>query len=269
MGLSHGWSATTLTRCCIFAAVLSCEERRLTCAKRSDQTWWPIADAHRSVMSVSDYILIDPPYSKARAISTTPARYPAPGVILRETARLLRPGGKVGLLHFKFRHSSPAQDVGCVRSDDGSGCDSRVTLLHKQPTPNERRGTMTDHDPWAGTSGLRDDFDGTITSFKFVYDSEYNNGQTLIARRDRLVRTAASPRCSSSTGSGWEDDDKGTKAKRRDGRNPKGFSKSQRAAVLRRRWRPDFLDTMKKSVPWDGTIWAGNKFHFVRRGSRP
>lgn len=126
---------------------------------------------------------------------------------------------------------------------------------------------MTDHDPWAGTSGLRDDFDGTITSFKFVYDSEYNNGQTLIARVEIDPEDGGEPEVLKlSTGSGWEDDAKGTKAKREDGADPKGFSKScnvQRFFTAAS--ETDFLPEMKKSVPWDGTIWPGNRFHFVRK----
>ena len=126
---------------------------------------------------------------------------------------------------------------------------------------------MTDHDPWAGTSGLRDDFDGTITSFKFVYDSEYNSGQTLIARVEIDCDDGGEPEVLKlSTGSGWEDDAKGTKAKREDGANPKGFSKSCNVQrFFAGAMETDFLEAMKKSVPWDGTIWAGNRFHFVRQ----
>lgn len=126
---------------------------------------------------------------------------------------------------------------------------------------------MPEHDPWSGTSGLRDDFDGTITSFKFVYDSEYNNGNTLIARLEIEPDDGGEPEVLKlSTGSGWEDDAKGTKAKREDGSDPKGFNKScnlQRffAAAA----ETDFLETMKSSVPWDGTIWPNQRFHFERR----
>lgn len=50
-----------------------------------------------------DAILIDPPYSQdyASNLYGTGEHYPTPGVLMREASRLLRPGGRVGLLHFQ------------------------------------------------------------------------------------------------------------------------------------------------------------------------
>lgn len=50
-----------------------------------------------------DWILIDPPYSPeyARNLYGTEKAYPLPGQLMREASRLLRPGGRVGLLHFQ------------------------------------------------------------------------------------------------------------------------------------------------------------------------
>ena len=50
-----------------------------------------------------DAILIDPPYSKEYASNLygTEASYPSPNSLMREAARLLRPGGRVGFLHFQ------------------------------------------------------------------------------------------------------------------------------------------------------------------------
>ena len=50
-----------------------------------------------------DWIMIDPPYSKeyAENLYGTGDHYPKPGQLMREAGRLLRPGGKVGLLHFQ------------------------------------------------------------------------------------------------------------------------------------------------------------------------
>lgn len=49
-----------------------------------------------------DWIMADPPYSKeyARNLYGTEDSYPAPGQILLEACRLLKPFGRVGILHF-------------------------------------------------------------------------------------------------------------------------------------------------------------------------
>jgi SAM-dependent methyltransferase len=50
-----------------------------------------------------DWIMIDPPYSEeyARNLYGTEKHYPKPGQLMKEASRLLRPGGKVGILHFQ------------------------------------------------------------------------------------------------------------------------------------------------------------------------
>jgi len=126
---------------------------------------------------------------------------------------------------------------------------------------------MPDRDPWEGTSGLRDDFDGTIVSARFTYDSEYNNGNTLIARLEIEPDDGGEPEVLKlSTGSGWEDDEKGKKAKREDGKDPSGFNKSCNyyrfsAAAL----ETDFAEIARKSKPWEAEVWEGHNFHFNRR----
>lgn len=49
-----------------------------------------------------DWIMADPPYSEAYAdnLYDTKDQYPKPGVIAREACRVLRPGGRFGILHF-------------------------------------------------------------------------------------------------------------------------------------------------------------------------
>lgn len=50
-----------------------------------------------------DWIMADPPYSEeyARNLYGTEKNYPKPGQILKEACRLLKPGGRVGILHFQ------------------------------------------------------------------------------------------------------------------------------------------------------------------------
>ena len=50
-----------------------------------------------------DWIMIDPPYSEeyARNLYGTEKHYPKPGQLMKEASRLLKPGGRVGLLHFQ------------------------------------------------------------------------------------------------------------------------------------------------------------------------
>jgi SAM-dependent methyltransferase len=50
-----------------------------------------------------DYVLADPPYSPeyAKNLYGTDANYPLPKQIVAEAARLLKPGGHFGLMHFQ------------------------------------------------------------------------------------------------------------------------------------------------------------------------
>ena len=49
-----------------------------------------------------DWIMADPPYAESYAenLYGTGKHYPKPGEIAREAARLLKPGGRFGILHF-------------------------------------------------------------------------------------------------------------------------------------------------------------------------
>jgi SAM-dependent methyltransferase len=71
-----------------------------------------------------DWIMADPPYSEeyAENLYGTRADYPKPGQILKEAARLLRPGGRVGLLHFQVpMHRPPLRMVGVWGVSTGAG----------------------------------------------------------------------------------------------------------------------------------------------------
>ena len=71
-----------------------------------------------------DWVMADPPYSEDYATNLygTGADYPRPGQILAEACRLLRPGGRVGLLHFQVpMHRPPLSMVGVWGISTGAG----------------------------------------------------------------------------------------------------------------------------------------------------
>jgi SAM-dependent methyltransferase len=70
-----------------------------------------VADARHLPLAdeTFEWVMADPPYSESYAthLYGTGGNYPRPSHILREAARVLKPGGKLGLLHFivpKARH---------------------------------------------------------------------------------------------------------------------------------------------------------------------
>lgn len=71
---------------------------------RVDVTPRVVADVRRLPFADEsfDWIMADPPYAESYAenLYGTGSSYPRPGQILREAARLLRPGGRFGLLHY-------------------------------------------------------------------------------------------------------------------------------------------------------------------------
>lgn len=57
-----------------------------------------------------DWIMADPPYSEGYAdnMYDTLSVYPTPASVIKEAARVLRPGGRVGILHFITPASPPS-----------------------------------------------------------------------------------------------------------------------------------------------------------------
>lgn len=71
-----------------------------------------------------DWIMADPPYSEdyAENLYGVGKHYPKPGQILREATRLLRPGGRFGLLHFLVPiNRKPMRLVGVWGITTGAG----------------------------------------------------------------------------------------------------------------------------------------------------
>lgn len=89
-----------------------------------------------------DFVLADPPYSLEYAANLygTEGCYPEPGAIAAEACRLLRPGGKFGLLHFQVPMTrKPLRIVRVYGVTTGAGYAIRAwTLCEKVREPSER-----------------------------------------------------------------------------------------------------------------------------------
>lgn len=96
-----------------------------------------VADARQAPFADESFraILIDPPYNEdyAKNLYGTGKDYPRPGHLLREAARLLKVGGRVGLLHFQVPMiRRPLKIVGVWGITTGSGYAIRAfTVLEK------------------------------------------------------------------------------------------------------------------------------------------
>jgi hypothetical protein len=86
--------------------------------------------------------MADPPYSQEYAANLygTGDSYPKPGEILREAARLLRPGGKVGLLHFLIPMTrKPLKMRRVYGITTGNGSAIRAWTLCEKVNPDDER----------------------------------------------------------------------------------------------------------------------------------
>jgi hypothetical protein len=85
------------------------------------------------------WVIADPPYSRTWAkvlYGVTARQYPTPGGIVREAMRVLRPGGRLGLLHYMVPPYAAAtvRLVGCWGITVGPGSTIRAwTVLEKRP----------------------------------------------------------------------------------------------------------------------------------------
>lgn len=83
-----------------------------------------------------DWIMADPPYAEdyARNLYGTEQSYPKPGQIVKEATRLLRPGGRFGLLHFQVPMvRKPLRIVRVYGITTGSGYAIRAWTLMEKP----------------------------------------------------------------------------------------------------------------------------------------
>lgn len=99
-----------------------CQDARDPYPLRPDGTKW-------------DGILIDPPYSAEEATHYAPGSdlYPRPSTLLRRAFEVLRPGGKVGILHYLLpRPPKTARFVACVAVWVGFDNRGRTFAVYEQ-----------------------------------------------------------------------------------------------------------------------------------------
>ena len=86
-----------------------------------------------------DWVMADPPYSEDYATNLygTGKDYPRPGQLVAEMARLLRPGGRCGLLHFQVpMHRPPLRMVGVWGISTGPGYAIRAWTVFEKAQQN-------------------------------------------------------------------------------------------------------------------------------------
>ena len=122
---------------------------------------------------------------------------------------------------------------------------------------------------FGGTAGLSDDFDFTITSAQFGYDSEYMDGKALcMIIEGSNEDEGTEERLLLSTGTGWEDADKGARAVLEKTGEPKesGFNRSCRyQQFLVQACKVGAEEVLaERGESYEAAIWDGLRFHMMR-----
>jgi hypothetical protein len=88
-----------------------------------------------------DWVMADPPYSEeyAENLYGTGTDYPRPGQIVKEATRLLRPGGRLGLLHFQVPMHRPPLRMECSHFLCVHQAQSCLDRPFQPDTPQTRR----------------------------------------------------------------------------------------------------------------------------------
>lgn len=96
-----------------------------------------------------DWIMADPPYAESYAenLYGTGKSYPEPGDIVKEMARLLKPGGRCALLHFVVpvtRRSWGLKDRKVYTITTGAGYAVRAWTMFTKMTPQEHAEVLAE-----------------------------------------------------------------------------------------------------------------------------
>lgn len=126
---------------------------------------------------------------------------------------------------------------------------------------------MTDFDAYSLSSGLLDDFDGTVSEAWFATDAAYNDGSTVLLILDLATDDPDRPQetLKLSTGTGWVIEDSGRRIVAESGKN-RSFNKSSViGGFLQAALEAGAGETMRaRGIPMEAATWQGLKFHFNR-----
>lgn len=120
-------------------------------------------------------------------------------------------------------------------------------------------------DAWDLSSGLVDDFDGTVTDAWFTFDDSYNNGETCVLK---LVVRADKPGTFTDDntttlifplGKGWEPTDKGAHVQHESGKQQNFHRSSGMGLLINSAREIGLVDKWRNEgvTPFDSAIWSG------------
>jgi hypothetical protein len=129
--------------------------------------------------------------------------------------------------------------------------------------------TSVEHDPYALSTGLPDDFSGTITEAYFAADTGFTQDGSAVTVLQLSVATGLPDNpvetLKVSCGSGWEIEDQGGRVVRV-GTEKQQFNQSSNMGILiAHAIKAGALDTMRsRGVPQEAKTWEGLTFHWNR-----
>lgn len=133
-----------------------------------------------------------------------------------------------------------------------------------------------DYDPFAGSTGLPDDFDAVVKAAWFEFDPEFNNGQSLVLKFTLETDEPDFGKDGNgvgdlllSTGKGWTTNDRGATAVREDG-SRKGFNTSTAYflwidGAVKCDGAEKVLRSAERGDPRKADMWVGTAWHINRK----